>query len=191
MKKEKKIKNLPLLLIDDEADNASINISKYYVSGINGYIRGMLHLFDNSAYIGYTATPYANLFIKNETSEDIKDIRIPIGKETLKISTDLFPENFIINLPAPSNYIGPERLFGIKRLEEADPENIENEELVLSNLYEEIEEEDYKYLIPDSHKKMILNQVNYPRVYNRLLNISFWYVQQEEPEGRKMPITPC
>ena len=57
------INNIPLLLIDDEADNASINISKDSVSSINGSIRALLQLFSKSAYVGYTATPYANVFI--------------------------------------------------------------------------------------------------------------------------------
>jgi len=51
------------LLIDDEADNASINVSKEKVSAINGCIRALLSLFEQSAYVGYTATPFANIFI--------------------------------------------------------------------------------------------------------------------------------
>ncbi len=55
----------PMLLIDDEADNASINIKhgKDEVSRINGQIRELLRMFERSCYIGYTATPFANIFI--------------------------------------------------------------------------------------------------------------------------------
>ncbi len=109
------IKNLPLLLIDDEADNASINISKGSVSAINGAIRALLQLFRKSAYVGYTATPYANVFIpppeKNE--ELTKGLKVIVGSKDYMIGEDLFPRNFIINIPPPSNYVGPERFFGI------------------------------------------------------------------------------
>lgn len=53
----------PMLLIDDEADNASINIQygRDEVSRINGQIRDLLGLFQRSCYVGYTATPFANI----------------------------------------------------------------------------------------------------------------------------------
>lgn len=109
------ITNLPLLLIDDEADNASINISKGSVSAINGAIRALLQLFRKSAYVGYTATPYANVFTpppeKNE--ELTKGLKVIVGNKDYIIGEDLFPRNFIINIPPPSNYVGPERFFGI------------------------------------------------------------------------------
>ena len=54
-----------MLLIDDEADNASINIRHHMdeISRINGQIRELLDLFERSNYVGYTATPFANIFI--------------------------------------------------------------------------------------------------------------------------------
>jgi hypothetical protein len=91
------IQNKSLLLIDDEADNASINTrpDNDGTTRINGLIRDILRLFDKSGYVGYTATPFANIFIPIEEDE-------------------LFPRDFIINLPAPSNYIGPDKIFGFK-----------------------------------------------------------------------------
>src|SRR5690606_17106599 len=55
----------PMLLIDDEADNASINISRgaNEVSRINGLIRELMRTSSRSCYVGYTATPFANIFI--------------------------------------------------------------------------------------------------------------------------------
>ena len=89
------IANKSLLLIDDEADNASINTSRDGddPTAINKNICKIIKLFNRSAYVGYTATPFANIFI-------------PLDKD------DLFPKDFIINLPAPDNYIGPEKVFG-------------------------------------------------------------------------------
>lgn len=89
-----------VLVIDDEADNASINTKLDDVTAINSRIRSLLRLFDKSAYIGYTATPFANIFI-------------PIDTNDANLGDDLFPRDFIINIPAPSNYIGPRELFGI------------------------------------------------------------------------------
>lgn len=86
----------PMLLIDDEADNASINTSasKDDPSKINKLIRELARLFTKSNYVGFTATPYANVFIDPVTTEDM-------------LTHDLFPEDFIYALPTPSNYIGP------------------------------------------------------------------------------------
>jgi hypothetical protein len=110
-------KDIPLLVIDDEADQASIDIKaiaeneagdqdpEHDPSVINGHIRKILHAFDKSAYVGFTATPFANIFINDES------ISLEYGK-------DLFPESFIINLEAPSNYIGASEIFGIDANEE-------------------------------------------------------------------------
>ena len=59
----------PLLLIDDEADNASVNTNmpELDATRINGEIRKILKLFDRRTYIGYTATPFANIFIDPDT----------------------------------------------------------------------------------------------------------------------------
>ena len=89
-------KDLPLLLIDDEADNASINTKKpnFDPSTINRLVKELLSLFDKNAYIGYTATPFANVLIDVENTED------------------LFPRNFIMCLGRAENYIGPSNVFG-------------------------------------------------------------------------------
>ncbi|KHJ36824.1 Z1 domain protein [Pedobacter glucosidilyticus] len=122
------IRNKALLLIDDEADNASINISNdpERQSSINGWITQMLNLFGKNAYVGYTATPFANIFI-------------PLDDQ------NLFPRNFIKNIPAPSNYIGPEKVFGFSPLEED-----EASDLVLP-IVNRIS--DYGDFVPDKHKK--------------------------------------
>ncbi len=94
------LKNYPMLLIDDEADHASINTSKEGATAttINRKIRELLHLFDRSAFAGYTATPFANVFIDPETDDEM-------------LGDDLFPRDFIISLDPPSNYLGSSRIF--------------------------------------------------------------------------------
>jgi len=104
----KTIPNVPLLLIDDEADNASINVKDRRdadpdsdsVSAINGKIREILSAFEKSAYVGYTATPFANIFINP-------------AAQTEQHGEDIFPRSFIINVKAPTNYIGPAKVFGL------------------------------------------------------------------------------
>lgn len=92
--------DVPMLLIDDEADNASINVaySQGTVSKINGQIRALLRMFSRSCYVGYTATPFANIFIDPDTDDDMR-------------GQDLFPRDFIVSLEAPSNYFGAARVF--------------------------------------------------------------------------------
>jgi hypothetical protein len=90
----------PMLVIDDEADNASINTAyaRDEVTKINGQIRELLSIFHRSCYVGYTATPFANIFIDPDTDDDA-------------LRQDLFPRHFIIGLDAPSNYFGAQKVF--------------------------------------------------------------------------------
>jgi hypothetical protein len=93
--------NLPMLLIDDEADNASVNTNDEDKdpTAINNVIRRLLKLFRQASYVGITATPYANIFINPDT-------------ETKMHGDDLFPRDFIYLLSPPTNYIGAENIFG-------------------------------------------------------------------------------
>ena len=92
---------LPMLLIDDEADNASINTRSEEDSpaAINACIRKLLNEFYQASYLGITATPFANIFINPETEDEM-------------IGDDLFPRDFIYSLAPPTNYIGADKLFG-------------------------------------------------------------------------------
>ncbi len=63
----------PMLLIDDEADHASVNTKKDELdpTKTNERIRDLLEIFPKNVYLGYTATPFANIFIDPETPEDM------------------------------------------------------------------------------------------------------------------------
>ncbi len=100
----------PMLLIDDEADNASINTKygKKLVTTINGQIRDLLNMFHRSCYVGYTATPFANIFIDPDQDDEM-------------YNEDLFPKDFIIGLDAPTNYFGPTKIFVDGLPEEGEP----------------------------------------------------------------------
>ena len=115
---EKKILNIPLLVIDDEADNASVNSgTQLEVRTINRLIRTMLNLFNQNTFIGYTATPYANLYIPSNWSDDLQT---SVKGILLKVGEDLFPRDFIVNIKAPSNYIGAAAVFGFENSKNGD-----------------------------------------------------------------------
>lgn len=85
--------DVPMIMIDDEADNASVNAKKDEdPATINKLIRQLLESFSKSSYCAYTAAPFANVFIT------------PDGE-------DLFPENFVYSLNAPNGYIGVAKIF--------------------------------------------------------------------------------
>ena len=93
--------NYSLMVIDDEADNASVNTKDDSITKINFHIRRILKLFTKSTYIGFTATPFANIFIDFEATDT-------------EVGDDLFPEDFIAVMAKPSNYIGAEDIFNPK-----------------------------------------------------------------------------
>ena len=82
----------PVLVIDDEADSASVNTrpANEDPTAINRRIRSLLRLFTHSSYVGFTATPFANVFIDPDTDPEM-------------LESDLFPRDFIYSLEAPSN----------------------------------------------------------------------------------------
>lgn len=92
----------PLLFIDDEADNASINTKELSEEAnptrTNELIRKILKSFTHSSYVGITATPFANVFIDPDTEDKV-------------VADDLFPKSFVYRLTTPSNYFGARTLF--------------------------------------------------------------------------------
>ena len=74
-------------------------------------IRTLLNLFNQNTFIGYTATPYANIFIPPSWSETLETM---VRDVKLKVGEDLFPRDFIVNIPPPSNYIGALQVFGFE-----------------------------------------------------------------------------
>jgi Z1 domain-containing protein len=93
------LQNCPVLLIDDEADQATIATKT-----INPLIAGVIKSLPRVCYLGYTATPFANLLAD------------PTGK-------DFYPRDFILSLPRSAEYQGPETLFGRAALDGEDPED--------------------------------------------------------------------
>lgn len=106
--------DLPLLLIDDEADNASINtrLNPNETTAINKAIRDLLALFTRSSYVGFTATPFANIFVDPSSTDEM-------------LGDDLFPRDFIHLLEPPTNYVGMDSLFPRQDPDQPDEEESE------------------------------------------------------------------
>ncbi len=113
-----RLDSLPVLVIDDEADQASINTkgnrpadpsleddasdedSGPKPSLTNDLIRSILARAPKASYVAYTATPFANLLINPEAVDR-------------RVGADLFPKDFVVQLPRPLGYTGTEELFGV------------------------------------------------------------------------------
>ena len=95
---------LPVLVIDDEADQATPNVASDdpddRPSVINRRIREILKIFDKSRYVAYTATPFANFFINANTLKG-------------QFGDDLYPRDFIVSLPSPAEYVGSADIYGL------------------------------------------------------------------------------
>jgi hypothetical protein len=118
---ERYLEDMPVLVIDDEADQASINTKgnrpldpavgedddaddNVAPSKTNALIRSILSRTTKAAYIAYTATPFANILINPEAVDR-------------HVGVDLFPKDFVIQLPRPKGYTGTEELFGVSAQE--------------------------------------------------------------------------
>lgn len=137
-----KISDIPMLMIDDEADNASINTKKEDLdpTKTNRKIREILSLFEKSCYVGYTATPFANIFINPDA----------YGDENLR--EELFPKDFIHCLDSPNTYFGPDKVFL----------NDESSDRILEKI------EDAQDYLPFSHKKDFEIQDLPPSLYKAI-----------------------
>ncbi len=91
----------PTLIIDDESDQASVNTAKPEndPTAINDHIRNIIKKFRVSSYVGYTATPFANVLID------------------ASLDDDLYPKDFVVSLDKPVGYVGAEELFGRDAIE--------------------------------------------------------------------------
>jgi hypothetical protein len=106
---------IPVLIIDDESDEASPNVidpAKVQAAkaegrevternAINARIADLLNLMPRAQYIGYTATPFANVFA---------DPSDPLG---------IFPKDFVIGLQRPPGYMGVEDFYDLDSQPEA------------------------------------------------------------------------
>jgi hypothetical protein len=150
------------LIIDDEADHGSIdtqtgeqwNISSKEFetseSEINRKVRLLLRsLSPGFAYVGYTATPMANLFINPE----IENERV--------LGPSLYPNDFILTLNEPNGYCGINQIFPMELDSSRDSKHIiPVPELDAESLREMVDEEKLDNTpIPESLEEAIMTYV--------------------------------
>lgn len=97
--------DIPVLIIDDEVDQASVDTKDAddveNASAINKMIRTILSHLNRYSYVGYTATPFANVFVNPDRD-------------------DIYPKDFILCLPTNEDYCGIKEYFGVDALDEND-----------------------------------------------------------------------
>jgi hypothetical protein len=129
------LQRCPFLIIDDEADEASVNTTRYQKATdpeivdrttINKLLVELLGILPKAAYVGYTATPFANVLIDPRSPED------------------LYPRDFIVALPKPDGHFGTERIFGRERLRDEETD----EEFDGIDMVRLVPEEEIRYLRP-------------------------------------------
>lgn len=164
-----KAKQLKILIIDDEADQASVNtkpIEGEEYTAINKLIRQIVNTNKVAGmnYISYTATPYANVL--NETSVD-----------------SLYPKDFIVLLEPSEDYIGPRQLFGTE-IPEVSPyiDIVEDIPDIDSGIIKDIQEGNIMYNMPGSFVKAIhwflltvsaMRALDYNKPISMLVHTSF------------------
>lgn len=127
---------IPFLIIDDEADNASLNNmghkGREYASTINGHIRALLALFNKKTYLGYTATPFGNVLQdRHQRPSEKWPIKDAGTIKEFDLEGSLFPHDFIELLFPPVNYIGAKHFFEtrldeIKKIDPLVPQAIDD-----------------------------------------------------------------
>lgn len=169
-----KVADHAMLVIDDESDYASVNTKdEEDPTAINGGIRKLLSLFSRSAYVAYTATPYANIFIDHEAENE-------------SIGRDLFPKDFIYALDAPTNYFGARKIFldtnGRHLIEVTDNDNDlpagHNKELEVTSIPDSLKEAMQVFLIniavrslrgyTNSHNSMLVHATRFTVVHQKI-----------------------
>ncbi len=122
--------DIPVLLIDDEVDQASVDTKDgseiKYASAINKMIRTILSHLNRYSYVGYTATPFANVFVDPDRE-------------------DIYPKDFILCLPTNEDYCGIKEYFGVNVIDDD-----ENSSDYAQDLFASIG--DYKSLFADGEK---------------------------------------
>ncbi|PAF36771.1 endonuclease [Terribacillus saccharophilus] len=143
--------DIPVLIVDDEADQASVDTSNPEKNEdpktINRLIRQILEVFKRKAFVGYTATPFANLLISKEGSTDEE-------------GDDLYPKDFLVGLPKPREYCGPEEYFNVEEdAEDTRPSlirHLRQEDLdVFTTIKKKSDADKFEEVPPQMHEAML------------------------------------
>lgn len=145
-------RRVPVLLLDDEADQATPNSGPAcdQLTRINQLIRQIWTEIPTGTYVGYTATPFANVFMDPNDEEE------------------LYPADFIMDLPRPDAYFGAERVFGREPLNNADEPDPE------LDMVRDVPDDDAESLKPPTKKDA---QASFdPELPDSLIGAVAWFI---------------
>jgi hypothetical protein len=145
-------RRVPVLLLDDEADQATPNsaAAREQLTRINQLVRQIWAEIPTGTYVGYTATPFANIFMDPNDEEE------------------LYPADFIIDLPRPDAYFGAERVFGREPLDDADDPDPG------LDMVRDVSDDDAELLKPPSKKD---TRENFdPELPGSLIDATTWFL---------------
>lgn len=156
----------PLLLIDDEADDASIDTNNAQPdenpTAINSAIRKLLKDMYQSTYIAYTATPYANIMINPEATGN-------------NHGNDLFPSDFIGLLTPPPHYFGARRFLDEdleypRTVSISDTEAwIKGQKTINENLPKSLSHAIIEFILVSAIRRSRSNDIQKPRQHESML----------------------
>lgn len=131
---DRKLK-IPVMIIDDEVDQASVDtkggVNLSEASATNRWIRTIISSLNRCSYVGYTATPFANVFIDADKEND------------------LYPKDFILYMPPSKGYCGIKEYFGVD-IEDDKDENADHS----NDLFREIKDKEYYSLYGKNNIKV-------------------------------------
>ena len=197
-----------LLVIDDESDNASVNTKanpEDTPTAINGQIRELLNMFTKSSYVGFTATPFANIFIDPDSYNDM-------------VAEDLFPKDYIYSLNSPTNYTGARNIFGengdagymlVKINEDIDnPTSIVNliplkhkQDIYISSLPRDLKDAVNTFMLANTledlaglkgnHRSMLINVSRFTRVQDEVASLVNDYLKDMQAACKNYCMLPA
>lgn len=144
------------LIIDDECDQASVNTQTNRIESMsrtNQSIRELLAALPAVSYVGYTATPFANVFINPNVDPNKLD--------------DLYPSDFITSLPKPDGYFGISEVFGAFDSDADDPEADG------ANIFRNVPADELRQLLPASENSA---ESFKPQITKSLEDALLWYI---------------
>lgn len=180
------VRDFPAMIIDDESDVGSIDTNRGAVveggevneehdpTRINLLIRQLVSAFPRVAYVGYTATPFANVLIHGKVRGGLQTLGGIASRSGPKflVGEDLFPRSFIVSLEPPDNHVGPAMMFG----------SAERRPLPIIR-----DVEDSKDWLPEKHKAGTIPGQTVPRSLRRAIQSFFLScaVRTLRGDGRK------
>ena len=172
----------PVLIIDDESDQATPNTAKEdeAYSGINRLLRQIWDQVQHGSYVAYTATPFANVLMDPNDDERYTEYLEPVNPEesegeTIERYPGLYPSDFIYALERPNGYIGASRIFGTPLWATEDEDGALNDGVDIDAL-RDIEDWEADILRPPTPKEERAGKRYEPEMVPSLKDAVHWFM---------------